>query len=222
MTIDARDDFARPEAATVELFRDLPVATVSDIVGPGHTMAARMRPLRTGARLLGTALTLRLPPGDNLGMHLAILLSRPGDVIVADQAGTQDGAPVGEIVATVAQTKGVAGIVLDGAIRDLARLRDMPMPVFAIGVFAQQCTKDGPASVGLPITCAGVPVAPGDIVLGDDDGVVIVPAARAVEVATGTRRKMQQEARRLASIAAGELYPEWLAELLARKGWRAP
>lgn len=222
MTIDSRDDFARPEASTVELFRDLPVATVSDIVGPGHTMAARMRPLRAGARLLGTALTLRLPPGDNLGMHLAILLARPGDVIVADQAATQDGAPVGEIVATVAQTKGVAGIVLDGAIRDLARLREMTMPVFAIGVFAQQCTKDGPASVGLPINCAGVPVAPGDIVLGDDDGVVIVPAARAVEVAAGTRRKMLSEARRLESIAAGELYPEWLPELLARKGWRTP
>lgn len=217
--ISVHDSFERPDPALINAFRDLPVATISDVLGPGHLLAPRIRPMGRDVHMVGSALTLQLPPGDNLGMHLAVRLARPGEVIIADQAGTQLGAPVGEIIATAAQAKGVAGIVLDGVVRDVAQLRRMPMPVFAIGVWAQQCAKHGPARVGHPVVCAGVRVAPGDIIVGDDDGVVVIPTARAAEVVDGVRHRLAAESRRLAAIADGKLYPDWLPELLSKKGW---
>jgi regulator of RNase E activity RraA len=218
--ITHRVSIERPAADVVALFHDLPSSTVSDVLGPGHVLAQRIRPVRDGLRLLGPALTLAMPPRDNLGMHLAIRAARPGDVIVADQKGTALGASVGEIVATAALAKGIAGIVLDGVVRDIARLREIPLPVFAIGAFPEQCIKVGPASVNLPISCAGVSVHPGDIVLGDDDGVVIIPAADAVVVARLTREKIAAEAVRLQAIRAGDLYPAWLDETVRKAGLR--
>ena len=216
--IQYRRDIARPSAETLALFQGLPSATVSDILGPGHVLAPRIRPVRNGLRLLGPALTLKLPPRDNLGMHFAIKLAEPGDIIVADQEGTMLGSPVGEIIATAAKAKGVAGIVIDGVVRDIACLRDMDFPVFAIGAYAQQCIKEGPAAVNLPVSCGGVVVQPGDIILGDDDGVVVIPAARAIEVAQRTREKIASEHKRLAAIRAGDIYPSWLDDTLKKVG----
>ncbi|MBI3374358.1 MAG: RraA family protein [Betaproteobacteria bacterium] len=191
---------------------------MSDILGPGHVLAQRIRPVRPGLRVLGPAFTLKLPPRDNLGMHFAIKAAQPGDVIIADQEGTAVGSPVGEIVATADKTKGIAGIVLDGVVRDIACLRDMEFPVFALGVYPQQCVKEGPASINLPISCGGVIVNPGDIVLGDDDGVVVIPPERAAEVARLTREKMKAEQKRLAAIRAGDIYPAWLDDALKEAG----
>lgn len=202
----------------IELFRDLPSATVSDVLGPGYVLHARIRPVRDGLRVLGPALTLKIPPRDNLGMHLAIKIAERGDVIVADQEGTRVGSPVGEIIATAAMTKGIAGIVLDGVVRDIARLREMGYPVFALGAWSQQCAKEGPAWINLPISCGGVAVQPGDVILGDDDGVVVIPATRAEEIARETRKKMATEEKRLAAIRAGDLYPDWLEGTLKQKG----
>jgi 4-hydroxy-4-methyl-2-oxoglutarate aldolase len=211
-------DFPRPAASLLALYRELPAATVSDVLGPGHVLHARVKPLAAGMRLLGPAYPLRLPVIDNLGMHVAVKDARPGDVIIADQQGAQLAAPVGEIMAAAAQHKGLAGVVLDGVVRDVARLRAAGWPVFAAGAHAQQCRKDGPAWLREPITCAGVPVRPGDIVLGDDDGVVVVPLEQAEAVAREVERRIQKESQRIAAIGKGVVSPAWLDETIARVG----
>jgi 4-hydroxy-4-methyl-2-oxoglutarate aldolase len=211
-------DFPRPGAALLALYRELPVATVSDVLGPGHVMHARVKSLAPGMRILGAAYTLRLPPADNLGMHVAVKDAKPGDVIVADQQGAALGAPVGEIMACAAQQQQLAGIVLDGVVRDAAKLRASAWPVFAAGVHAQQCRKDGPAWLKLPMTCAGVNVRPGDLVLGDDDGVVVVPIERAEAVAREAMERMDKESQRIAAIARGAISPAWLEEAMERAG----
>jgi 4-hydroxy-4-methyl-2-oxoglutarate aldolase len=211
-------DFTRPDPRLLELYRELPVATVSDVLGPGHVLNARVRPLRPGMRIVGCAYTLRLPATDNLGMHAAVKDAQAGDVIVADQQGMALGAPVGEIMALAAQTKDLAGIVLDGVVRDVAKLRVSRWPIFAIGAHAQACRKDGPAWLRLPLTCAGVDVRPGDLVLGDDDGVVVIPIARAEAVARQTIEKMKNEEQRMAAIGQGVISPAWLDAAIERLG----
>jgi 4-hydroxy-4-methyl-2-oxoglutarate aldolase len=211
-------EFPRPSPALLALYRELPVAPVSDVLGPGHVMHARVKPLAPGMRVLGPAFTLRLPAIDNLGMHVAVRDARAGDVIVADQQGMQLAAPVGEIMVAAAQHKEIAGIVLDGVVRDVARLRAGGWPVFATGSHAQQCRKDGPAWLRVPITCAGVEVRPGDIVLGDDDGVVVIPLERAEAVAREAGQKIEKESQRVAGIRKGIVSPAWLEETIARAG----
>jgi regulator of RNase E activity RraA len=210
--------FRRPAPERLALLRELPSATVSDVLGPGHAMHARIKPLAAGMRLLGPAFTLKLPPLDNLGMHAAVRHAEPGDVIVADQDGQMLGAPVGEIMATAARAKGLAGIVLDGAVRDAAALRESGWPVFAAGVHAQQCQKIGPAWLNQPISCGGVPVRPGDIVLADEDGVVVIPAHRIEDVAQQVATRVLRESDRLDAIRRGHLFPSWLDQALADAG----
>jgi len=211
-------DFERPDPALIERFRDLPTATISDVLGPGHALDGRVRALRTGWRVLGCALTLKLPPMDNLGMHVAVSMAAPGDLIVADQDGARAGAPVGEIMVCAARAKGVTGLVLDGVVRDSQALREGDWPVFAIGTHPQQCRKDGPAWIGQPVAVAGVRIRPGDLVIGDDDGVVVVPVARAAAVADAVVAKMAAESRRIAAIASGAVSPLWLEQAIQRVG----
>lgn len=210
--------FARPAPDKIALLRELPSATVSDVLGPGHALHARVRPLAAGMRICGPAFTLKLPPIDNLGMHAAVRHAEPGDVIVVDQEGLALGAPVGEIMAAAAQAKGLAGIVLDGAVRDVAALRQSGWPVFAAGVHAQQCQKVGPAWLNQPITCAGVLVRPGDIVLGDEDGVVVIPAHRVEDVAQQVATRVLRESDRLDAIRRGHFSPAWLDQAMADAG----
>jgi 4-hydroxy-4-methyl-2-oxoglutarate aldolase len=210
--------FERPSIDLIEAYRHLPVATISDVLGPGHVMNASVRPLRPGMRLVGAAYTLKLPPADNLGMHVAVREAKVGDVIVAEQSGGALGAPVGEIMAMAAMHKGLAGIVLNGAVRDAEKLRTEPWPVFAACIYAQQCRKDGPAWLQTTIDCAGVTVHPGDLIVGDDDGVVVVPFASIAPVAKEVVKKMEKESLRIASIAQGFISPAWLDAAIERAG----
>ena len=210
--------FERPSTDLIEAYRHLPVATISDVLGPGHVMHPSVRALRPGMRLLGAAYTLKLPPADNLGMHVAVREAKAGDVIVAEQSGGALGAPVGEIMAMAAMHKGLAGIVLNGAVRDAEKLRAEPWPVFAACIYAQQCRKDGPAWLQTTIDCAGVTVHPGDLIVGDDDGVVVVPFASIAPVAQEVVKKMEKESLRIASIAQGFISPAWLDAAIERAG----
>lgn len=210
--------FERPSIDLIEAYRYLPVATISDVLGPGHVMHSSVRPLRPGMRLLGAAYTLKLPPADNLGMHVAVREAKVGDVIVAEQSGGALGAPVGEIMAMAAMHKGLAGIVLNGAVRDAEKLRTEPWPVFAACIYAQQCRKDGPAWLQTTIDCAGVTVHPGDLIVGDDDGVVVVPFSSVAIVAQEVVKKMEKESLRIASIAQGFISPAWLDAAIERAG----
>ena len=209
---------AVPDAAALAALAGLPVATLSDVLGPSHVPMLEIAPLRADWRIAGPALTVQLPPGDNLGMHVAVAEARPGEVLLVQQGAASRGAPVGEIMALAAQTQGAAGIVLEGPVRDRETLRQGTLPVFATGRCAQACAKTGPAWINVPISIGGVWVRPRDIVVGDDDGVVIVPSARVAEAIEAARARVAKERSRIEAIAQGAVSPAWLADAVQAAG----
>ncbi|MBN9410657.1 MAG: RraA family protein [Burkholderiales bacterium] len=181
-------------------------------------LASRLRTLTPGLRLAGPALTVHVPAGDNLAIHAALSRARPGDVLVIDGQAHLERALMGGIMSTQAKAAGVAGVVIDGAMRDVAELPAIGLPAFACGVHPAGPHKAGPGRVGHPVHCAGVEVRPGDWIFGDDDGVVVVPAARREQIVAAAGAKLAREQARLAAIARGELVAAWLADALAAGG----
>lgn len=181
-----------------------------------HVLGSRIKPLRPGARLHGRALTISVPPGDNLAIHAALALARAGDVLVIDGGAYIERALMGGIMCTQALRAGIAGIIIDGAIRDIAELRVMDMPVFAIGAVPAGPTKNGPGSILRPISCGGVAIYPGDWIFGDDDGVVAYRHSAREDLLDSAKEKYVAEQKRLAAIADGVLTPPWLQEALKK------
>jgi regulator of RNase E activity RraA len=201
----------------VEGFRGLSTSQVSDCLErlPG---TSALRPLHaSGAPLAGCALTVTTRPGDNLFIHKALDLARPGDVLVVDGGGDLVNALVGDLLATYARTRGIAGFVLDGAIRDLAGFRDFP--VWARGVSHRGPWKDGPGEIGGPIAVDGLVVLPGDLVLADGDGVVAVRREEAPGVLARARAKAADEEAQRRAIAEGRWDRSWVDAALKKKGW---
>jgi len=175
-------------------FRTIPTTTLADLLGRGQVMDIGIRPLwGPHGRVAGPAFTVSCPPGDNLMLHAAIHRAEPGSVVVAE-SGDLDWALAGGNVCAVAQRRGVAAFVLDGLIRDLAEVREARFPVFARGVIPIPGAKSVVRPLGEPVTCGGVRVEAGDIVVADEEGVVAVPAARRDEVLTAARAKLAKEA----------------------------
>ncbi|MCI3272071.1 RraA family protein [Streptomyces cylindrosporus] len=199
-------------------FQAVPTTTLADLLGREQVMDIGIRPLWGPAeRVAGPAFTVRCPPGDNLMLHAAIHRAAPGSVVVAE-SGDLDWALAGGNVCAVAQRRGVAGFVLDGLIRDLAEVREMRFPVFARGVIPIPGAKAAVAPLGEPVTCGGVRVEAGDVVVADEEGVVVVPAARRDEVLTAARAKLAKE--------AAESLDEWeeahrarIDKILAERGF---
>jgi len=174
-------------------FQGVPPTTLADVVGRGQVMDAGIRPLwGPGARVVGVAFTVRCPPGDNLMMHAAIYRAEPGMVIVAE-AGDTEYALAGGNVCAVAQRRGVTGFVVDGVIRDVAEVRDSGFPVFARGVMPVPGVKNAVAPLNGPVSCGGVVVHPGDIVVADEEGAVVVPHARREQVLRDALAKQAAE-----------------------------
>lgn len=171
----------------------IPVACISDVMQRLVSGGASLRPIGAAA-LCGTAITVRVPPGDNLMVHKAIELARAGDVIVVDAAGDLTNAIVGERMVTVAQARGIAGFVIHGAIRDLDHLRGCGFPVFASGVTHRGPYKNGPGEINYPIAINGMVVMPGDAIVGDGDGLVCLPIQDAPALAVAARKKADAEA----------------------------
>lgn len=167
----------------LEGLRTAHVPDVSDAVGALYTMDAGIRPL-DGAmpRLLGQALTVKAPPGDNLTIHGALAMVQPGDVLVVDWRGHVAGCATGASSLVVPMTRGLRGAVVDGAWRDVAELRALQFPICARGLAAFSPPKDRVGEINVPVSCGGVVVSPGDLVVGDEEGVVVVPQAEAREV----------------------------------------
>jgi RraA family protein len=170
--------------------------------------------------MIGSALTVRTRPGDNLMVHKAIDLAEPGEVIVVDAGGDLTNAIIGEIMTTLAQSRGVAGFVIDGAVRDVDALAASDFPVYARGVTHRGPYKDGPGEINVAVTVGGQVVAPGDIVVGDGDGVLAVPRSEAAQVASLARAQMEREAATLKAIAEGRLDRAWVDETLRSRGLR--
>lgn len=207
-------DIDRPKAELVRKARDLSTPLVADVMGRHGAMDYQVKGVREGMKVVGPAVTVRLRPADNLMAHQAIVLACPGDVLVVDTGGNTSNAPFGQIMCTVCAKKGIAGLVVDGVVRDIEHLRTMDFPVFAKGTSPNGCDKDGPGTINTPITCGNVIVEPGDLIIGDDNGVVVIPKDKIGQVITGARAIVSKEANRLKQIEEGNLYPAWLEKTI--------
>jgi RraA family protein len=202
----------------VRLFEGLPASIISDnlsrLTGTWGLNAYH----RPGVPLLGTALTVRVRTGDNLMIHKALQMGTPGSVLVIDGGGCTDRALFGDIMKNVAKMRQFAGIVIDGAIRDAAAYREDDFPCYARGVCHRGPYKDGPGEINVPVSITGMVVQPGDIVVGDDDGVVFISPAEAHAVAAASRRKLAAETATLESIARREYDDSGIERTLAFAG----
>lgn len=181
------------------------VTTVYEAAGRQGAMESSIRAIGPGMQLCGRALTVCCQPADNLTLHAAIAMAQPGDVIVADVGDFEEAGHWGEITTVAAQVRGVAGLVINGGVRDVAPIQRRGFPVFARAISMKATVKAVPGTINHPIVCAGVTVQPGDLVLADDDGVVVVPRERAVEIIAAAIEREEREAGVMQRLAAGEL-----------------
>ena len=202
----------------VDRFRALPVANVSDVMARMTAGGPRLRPMHAGGGLAGPALTVKTRPGDNLMIHKAIALAEPGDVIVVDAGGDLTNALIGELMLAQKVRRNLGGIVLNGAIRDSAAIRAQGFPVFAAGVTHRGPYKDGPGEINVAIAIDGMVIEPGDLILGDDDGLLSVPFDAVEAVHAAATQKAAAEARQMASIEAGTHDAAWVDASLRRLG----
>jgi RraA family protein len=208
----------RVDEAWVEAFRVLPVATLSDSMSRMSAGGTALRPYYTGPRMVGTAVTVKTRPGDNLMVHKAMDMAQPGDVVVVDAGGDLTNAIIGELMVAHAVQRKLGGLVIFGAIRDSDELNKGAMPVFAVGVTHRGPYKDGPGEVNVPIAINGMVVNPGDLVCGDADGVLAVPFADVAAVHAAATRKCEDEEHLMASIVSGTSDRSWIDDILRRQG----
>lgn len=213
-----RKSMERAPADLVARYKEMPVANVSDSMSRMTAGGARLRPMHASGQMSGPALTVKSRPGDNLMLHHALDIAEPGDVIVCDGGGDLTNSLMGEIMLRQAIKNGVAGIVLDGAVRDLDAFREHNLPVFAAGVSHRGPYKDGPGEIGYPISIDGMVIHPGDIMIGDWDGVLCVPKADAADVLAATEAKNDAEVKQMAAIDAGTLDRSWVMDNLTKNG----
>ena len=201
-------------ADVVERFARLPVANVSDSMSRLTAGGARLRPMHGSGGLAGPALTVKTAPGDNLMVHKAIALAEPGDVIVVDAGGDLTNAITGEMMLMQMVKRGVAGLVINGAIRDAGFIRSQTFPVFAAGVTHRGPYKNGPGEINVAIAIDGMVIEPGDLIIGDDDGLLCVPFDQTEAVFKAATAKFEAEQKQMANIEAGTHDASWVDKQL--------
>ena len=211
--LTVRRDFPRPPADLVARFAGAPTGNIVDAQGRVGALDHRIKPVTRACRFAGAALTVDAGPRDNLAAWMGISVAEPGDVLVITTGGYAGAAVTGDLMAGMARNAGIAAIVTDGLVRDLDGLDAVGIPVFALGVTPNSPQKNGPGTVGLPVVVGGVGVAPGDILCGDRDGVVVVARERAQAVVRDLDAVRQREAEIEAAIRTGAREPGWLAEM---------
>jgi 4-hydroxy-4-methyl-2-oxoglutarate aldolase len=195
----------RADRATVDGLAALGVSTVHEADHRRGALSIDIRPIQVGAAVGGTAVTVSCPPGDNLMIHAAVELCRPGDVLVVCPTSPSTDGMLGELLATSLRAHGVIGVVIDAGVRDVTQLREMGFPVWARAINPQGTVKDSPGSVNIPVVCGGRTVRAGDAVIADDDGVVVVPRERVAAVLRAGLAREANEGVKRARLAAGEL-----------------
>lgn len=201
----------------VEKFKTMPVANVSDCMSRMEAGGASLRPMHAGGVLAGPAFTVKTRPGDNLMVHKALAMAQAGDVIVVDAGGDLTNAIIGEIMTATAQRKGLAGIIIHGAIRDSGEIAQANFPVYAAGVTHRGPYKDGPGEINVPVSFGGMVIQPGDLILGDEDGCLCIPRGEVADVYAATAAKNDAEAKMMEDIANDRLDTSWIDKTLAER-----
>lgn len=207
----------RPEPGLIQGFRDIPVANIGDSMNHAFCMHSSLRPVNDNA-LLGPAFTVKVRPGDNLLLHKAIDMAQPGDIVVVDGQGETANALIGELMVLWAIRRKIGGFIIDGAIRDVSRLKTVSIPVYAAGVNPAGPYKDGPGEINFPIICGGVVVNPGDIIVGDADGIVVINPKDARSVLEKAQAKSEDEQRVMRDIDNLNWDRAWIDAALKAKG----
>lgn len=218
MTHDILRDFERVSPDLVRQAGEFQAAILADVAGRRGAMHGRIAALRPNMKLAGSALTVDVRPGDNLMIHAAIALAKPGDVLVIDGKGDRSSALMGTIMMTACQQLGLAGVVIDGAARDSLEIEEMGFPVFCVGTNPNGPTKNVPGRIGHPVSCGGVTVHSGDLVVADADGVVVVERNHVEALLPLARKKVRDEAARIAQIKEGNASAPWLPAALRAAG----
>ena len=200
-----RTNFERLTAEDLAKWSDIPPAIASDCMNRSNVMSGRISPLAPGMKLCGQARTVTCMVGDNGAAHVAIGLAEPDDILVIDARGHIETAVWGGIMTRAAMQRDIGGAVIDGAVRDAAEIRELGFPTFSVGICPAGPSKGFGGIIDDVIACAGAPVKPGDIILGDDDGVCVVPLERQAEILTASLEKIDQEAETNAATEAGSL-----------------
>jgi 4-hydroxy-4-methyl-2-oxoglutarate aldolase len=196
---------SRAEPDLINRLGQCGVATVHEAMGRRGLLDASIRPIFAGARAAGSAVTVMCAPADNLMIHAAIAVVRPGDVLIVTTFSPSNAGMFGELLGESCRAHGVAGLVIDAGVRDTAQLTALGFPVWSRAIWAQGTTKVVAGSVNLPIVCAGAHVHPGDVIIGDADGVVVVPRADTPSVVAAAEARLAQEAEMRERLRAGEL-----------------
>jgi RraA family protein len=214
--------FTRVPAEQVRQAAEYQAAILADVAGRRGTMHGRIKPIAAQMKVAGPAVTVEVRPGDNLAIHAALAIAQPGDVIVVDGMGDLSAALIGEIMSTQAAASGIAGIIIDGAVRDADTLSRGHFPVFAAGLNPSGPTKAIAGRVNHPVSVAGVAINPGDLIIGDMDGVVVLPREEVAALLELAQQKLDGENRRIVAIKEGNVRAPWLEKSLRAVGMLNP
>jgi regulator of RNase E activity RraA len=216
---DIRRDFTRVSPEVVKKASAFAASILADVAGRRGTLDGRIQPLARTMRMAGPAFTIEVRPGDNLMIHAAMSMAKPGDILVVDGKGDRGCALMGSIMINACKKLGLAGVILDAAHRDTEELLELGFPVYSVGSNPNGPTKFVPGRINWPVSCGGVAIQPGDLIVGDADGVVVVEREKAESLLAGAVKKVADERARLADIAAGKnLSPKWLEGSLRAAG----
>ncbi|UUZ65452.1 RraA family protein [Polaromonas sp. P1-6] len=211
-------DFDRVPPEIVQQASGFQAAILADVNGRRGALHGRIRPVHPRMTLAGSALTVEVRPGDNLMIHAAIAIAKPGDVLVIDGKGDLTAALMGTIMMTACEQLGLAGVVIDGAVRDTQEIEAMGFPVFAAGSNPNGPTKNVPGRIGHAVSVGGVTVHPGDFVIGDADGVVVIERERITALLADAAKKVADESARIEAIKKGDTAAKWLLGALRTAG----